>query len=239
MEKIPFLLSFLLIAAGLVGVVRGRIDRRWFTSRATALLPLALGLLLLFLTSAPPLGAAGRVPSPIKAPLPADAVLSYLEPIVRAGTERGDHVFPDQRRSFPHWERQVLEAHRQADGALAQVPKVLDALNRGDIDRFTAWVRLGVLAEDVRQANLTIHDLTPPSLLDLRDRHTLEQALADLKTSLEQKRRGIQKLQAFVRGTDARDLTAARLELDRGHDGMVAGLTKMLRVKARLGVGDD
>ena len=119
------------------------------------------------------------------------------------------------------------------------MPEVLDALNRGDIDRFTAWVRLGVLAEDVRQANLTIHDLTPPSLLDLRDRHTLEEALADLKTSLEQKRRGIQKLQAFVRGTAARDLTAARLELDRGHDGMVAGLTKMLRVKARLGVGDD
>ena len=42
-----------------------------------------------------------------------------------------------------------------------------------------------------------------------------------------------------MRGTDAHDLTAARLELDRGHDAMVAGLTKMLRVKARLGVGDD
>ena len=101
MAKIPFLLSFLLIAAGLVGIVRGRIDRRWFTSRATALLPLALGLLLLFLTSAPPLGAAGRVPSPIKAPLPADAVLSYLEPIVRAGTEPRRPCFPRSKALFP------------------------------------------------------------------------------------------------------------------------------------------
>lgn len=236
MEKIPFLLSLILIGSGLVGVVRGRIDRRWLTTRGTSLFPLALGLTLLFLTTAPPLGATGSMPSDIDVPPTAEEVLSYLEPVVHAGTEPGDHVFPDQKRSFPHWERQLLRGHRAADDALAKVPNVLAAVDRGEIDRFTAWARLGVLAEDVRQANLTIHDLTPPSLLDLRDRHTLEEALAELKTSLDQKRKGIQYLQSFLRSTDAQHLTEARLALDRGHDSMVAGLTKVLQVKARLGV---
>lgn len=239
MEKIPLLFSLILILGGLVGVVRGRIDRKWITSRGRSLIPLALGLLVLFLTTAPPLGAAGSVQGNIQMPPPAETALSYLEPIVHAGTPPAEHVFPDQRRTYPHWERQLLAAHRSADATLAKVPQVLEAMNRGDIDRFTAWTRLGILAEDVRQANLTIHDLTPPSLLDLRDRHTLEEALAALKTSLDHKRRGILELQAFTRSTDPRHLTEARLAMDRGHDSMVAGLTKMLQVKARLGISDS
>lgn len=234
MERILFVLSLVLVVSGLVGVVRGRIDTRLITSRQASLIPLLLGTALMFVTSAPPLNAAGSVSGAIQAPPDAKTVLSNLEPIVRAGTPVAGDIMPVQPQAYPPWERQLLEAHKAADQVLSEVPQVMDALDQGAIDRFTAWVRLGVLSEGVRQANLTLHDLTPPSLLDLADRHTLEKGLADLKKSLDLKRQGIAELQGFTRSQDAARLEGARAEFARGHDTMVDGLTKVARVKARL-----
>lgn len=236
MASILLFIGLVLTVSGLVGIVRGRIDTRWFTSRATSLIPLVVGITLLFVTSAPPLHATGAVAEEIDLPPAARSVLESLEPVVKAGTAPATEVFPDQRRSYPHWERQMLKAYAAADKSLRQVPHVVSELNAGRIDRFTAWVRLGILAVDIRQANLTLHDLTPPSLLDLGDRHRLEEGLAELKRSLDLKTNAIRELQHFARSQKAEHLTRAQLDLERGHERMTAGLTKVLQVKARLGV---
>lgn len=231
-----FFLSLLLFVAGVVGVVRGRIDTRWFTTRTMSAVPLLLGVFFMFLTSAPPLSASGSVAGRFQVPPGASAVLADLEPWVRQGTPRAEDLQPEQQEAYPQWERQLIAAHNQADATMRRVEEVLAALDEGKIDRFTAWVHLGVLSQDLNQANLTIHDLTPPSLLDLADRKTLEEGLTNLKEGLDQKRRGIQQLREFLRTVDAAKIEHAQAEIEKGHDKMVAGLTKVARVKARLDV---
>jgi len=229
-----FYAGLLLAIAGAVGLVRGHVDTRWITSRTRSAVPLAAGVVLMFTAAAPPLHAAGSVAGRVRTPADAATVISVLEPVVRQGTPAAHDVFPEQRQAFPQWERQLLRAHARADAAMQHASDVLAALDTGAIDRFTAWVRLGALAQDVNQANLTLHDLTPPNVLDLAERKTLEDGLKDLKRGLDHKRQGLRYLREFVRTVETPLLDRAQTEIDRGHDAMVAGLTKVLRVKAAL-----
>lgn len=234
MNMLLFILGLALLILGLVGVVRGRVDGRWVRTRSTSIIPLLLGLAIMFFTSAPPLKAAGSVGRTIPPPTPAAQVLKDLGPIIRRGTSPAEDLQPEQQKAYPQWERQVLEAHAKADAVLDQISKVMASLDEGAIDRFTAWSRLGVLSEDLKQVKLALHDLTPPSVLNLADQKTLESGLNDLRESLKQKRSGINALQSFVRTTLTAEIARAEHEMDKGHDLMVAGLGKLARVKARL-----
>lgn len=236
MNSFLFVISLVLLIAGMVGVIRGRIDTRICRTRSTSLIPLVVGAVLMFATSAPPLMAAGSVGGTVSPPTPAAKVMDNLEPVIRRGTEPADDLQPEQTKAFPQWERQVMAAHKKADEVLSQVSDVMAALDDGKIDRFTAWTRLGILSEDLRQSKLLLHDLTPPMVLNLADQRSLESGLNDLRESLSLKRDGIQALRAFVSTADAKEIERARSEMDKGHDSMVTGLSKLARVKARLAV---
>lgn len=236
MNTLFFVLSFTLLILGLVGVVRGRVDQRWIRSRTASLIPLAFGFVFLFSATAPPLNAAGSVGKSIPPPATAASILDTIEPIIRRGTAPIPDLQPEQQKAFPQWERQVLESHKKADEILKQVSSILTALDDGLIDRFTAWTHLSILAEDLKQAKLSLHHLTPPTVLNLADQKTLESALNDLRQSLRGKRNGIRALQEFVRSSKRADLDRAQYEMEKGHDTMVSGLGKVARVKARLDV---
>lgn len=227
-------LSLLLLGFGIVGMVRGKITRNWPRHALVSPSLVLLGLGLLFVNSAPPLRAQGIVGGEFDPPPAARATLAELETIVRPEVRRAEDLLPEQQHVYEQWERQLLEAHDRAEGLFLSARAVMTSLNEGSIDRFTAWSRLGVLAQDLRQVDLRLHDLTPPSKLNLRDQQTLHMALDEIHHSLGRKAEGLRALRAFTERPDSDILQAARDEMNRGHEAMVNGLTKIAQVKARL-----
>lgn len=236
-NSIGFLLGVTLLVTGLVGVIRGRIDRRWFTAPWTGLIPLALGVALVFGIAAPPLSARDSVEVRFQPPLGAEEVYRIVEVQVRDEVPPAADILPEQRELFPLWEKQVLAAHAEADRTLSEAGRVMDALNDGLIDRFTAWSRLAVLNQDLKQADLLLHDLVPPSKLNLIDQRKLQDALDDLHISLDVKRAGIRALQEFTRNLQTTSLEKANALMQEGQQRMTDGLRKMAEVKARLREG--
>jgi len=234
MNTLFFWLSVVFFVAGLVGVVRGGVGRRWVKTRTASFVLTIVGLIVLFVTSAPPLYAVDSVKERFVPPTPAQNVLDTVQSLVPNDTAQAVNIEPEQRQAFPQWERQLLEAYAKADRTLQQAEYVLHALNDGSLDRFTAWVRLGMLAEDIKQAKLVLHDLVPPSVLNLTDQKTLAVALDELKNSLLEKRNGLRAFQRFVRTVDNTDLRHAEYAFRLGEEGTVSGLTKVAGIKMKL-----
>lgn len=233
-HSVGTLIGITLLITGIVGVIRGRIDRRWITTSYAALIPLIFGVALLFGSAAPPLAAKGSVAIPFQIPVPASDAYRLVEERAEQEVPPAEDILDDQRELFPLWERQVLKAHAEADRTLSEIGRVMDALNAGLIDRFTAWSRLSVLNQDLKQADLLLHDLVPPSKLNLVDQMRLQDALDDLHISLDLKRASVRKLQEFTRDLNVASLEKANELMDEGQALMIEGLLKMAEVKARL-----
>lgn len=229
-------ISLILLIAGLAGILRGRIDRRWITTPVRSLLPLGLGILLLLFVLPPPLRATGEIEGQFEVPLTAQEVYQRIVPDIAASTPPADDLLPEQQDTFPMWEDQVMKAHGAADKALGGVVQVMDALQQGHIDRFTAWARLGVLSQDLKQADLLLHEIVPPAKLNLADQYTLQDALDRLHESLDQKRAGIQDLQEFTQNLAPERLEKANRQMEAGHTLLAEALEYVGRVKGRLGL---
>lgn len=234
MKTMLFFLGLVLLFTGLVGLVRGKVHSRLFATRVASLVPFILGAAVVFLTSAPPLFAPGSVEQPLVLPPTAASMLDHITANVAPTVRRAEDAEPEQQQAYPRWERQVMAAHERADKVLGQVGEVMAALDDGLLDRFTAWTRLSVLAIDLTQAKLSLHELQPPTVLDLSDRKVLEHGLNDLLDSLIHKRLAIAKLREFTQTTDTLALLDAQREMDHGHDLMVEGLSKLAQVRSRL-----
>lgn len=228
--------SLVLIIFGVVGILRGRIDRRWITTSSGSLLPLGLGLFLLFTVLPPPLRAMGEIEGQFMLPLTAKEAYEQIVPEVSQSVSPNEDLLPEQQAAFPMWERQVMTAHDAADKALNGVSQVMKALQEGLIDRFTAWTRLGVLSQDLKQADLMLHEVVPPAKLNLADQYTLEEALNLLHESLDQKRSGIQALQEFTQNLAPARLERANRQMELGHESLVEALEYIGRVKGKLGL---
>ena len=222
---------------GLIGLASGRLDRRVIRTRARAGCLAALGLSLLFLGAAPPTraapGAAGlpdtRPPVPIRAAL--QAAEQNAPAVPQAQT-----VFPEQEKTFRQWEDALLAAYEEAERALRAVPAVLDGLSAGALDRFTAWVHLARYSQDIKQAHLALHDLTPPETLNLEHQRGLREALDNFHYSLANKRAAITHLQQYARTLRPEPLAAAKKRLDEGESQRTQGLLALVKVKAQLGL---
>jgi len=231
-------LGLVALALGLIGLAAGGLDALVFRTRPRLTLLTAVGLGLLFLGAAPPTRvAAGEQdfpdPSP---PVPVRRALGQMEqsppPAAPAAA-----VFPEQTEAFRQWENSLLAAYEAAEQALGAVPAVLEGLAAGRLDRFTAWVHLGRYSQDVKQAHLALHDLTPPSILNLEHQHQLKDALKDLHHSLANQRAAVIHLQRHARTLNPRDLEAAQQFLVQGRVQRQRGLERLVRVKVQLGLG--
>ncbi|HEY8418006.1 MAG TPA: hypothetical protein VIK93_08235, partial [Limnochordales bacterium] len=225
------------LAVGLVGLAAGRLDRMVLSTRPRLALLAVAGLGLLFAGVAPPTPvprAAAAVPDP-RPVVPVREALRQLEQAASpaSGTRA---VFPEQRRAFAQWEKALLGAFEQAERALDAVPPVLEGLNSGRLDRFTAWVHLGRYSQDIKQAHLALHHLRPPSVLDLEHQRALEKALYQLHYSLANQREAVVRLQRHARTWRPEELQAARERLQVGQAQRQQGLTGLVQVKAQLGL---
>lgn len=228
--------SLVLFIAGLVGILRGRIDRRWLTTPWRAFVPFALGVLLLFTVLPPPLRAIGEDQDRFILPPTAQEVYDQVVPNIASTMEPNADLLPEQQAAFPMWERQVMTAHRAADKALHGVAQVMEALEKGEIDRFTAWVRFGVLSQDLKQADLLLHEVVPPAKLNLADQYMLRDALNHLHESLDQKRAGIQALQEYTQDLSPTHLEKANRQMELGNEALIEALEFVGQVKGRLGL---
>lgn len=228
--------SLVLFIAGLVGILRGRIDRRWLTTPWRSLILFACGVLLLFTVLPPPLRAVGEAEGRFTLPPTAEEMYAQVVPQVANSMEPNADLLPEQQAAFPMWERQVMTAHRAADKALAGVGQVMEALEKGEIDRFTAWVRFGVLSQDLKQADLLLHEVVPPAKLNLADQYVLRDALNRLHASLDQKRAGIQALQEYTQDLSPAHLEKANRQMELGNELLIEALEYIGQVKGRLGL---
>lgn len=228
------------LAVGLTGLAAGRLDRRILSNRARLGIVAAVGLGLLFLGAAPPTRAkapAAGFPDP-RPPVAVREALQRLEQGPPAA-DKAAVVFPRQARALQQWEDALLTAYEEAERALAAVPAVLDGLATGGLDRFTAWVHLGRYSQDIKQAHLGLHDLTPPSDLNLEHQRALQAALNDFHHSLANQRAAITALQRHVRTGDSAHLQAARTRLDQGRAQRQQALLRLVHVKAQLGAASS
>lgn len=145
-------------------------------------------------------------------------------------------VAREQQSAYEQWERQVLAEYEKAEQALSTVPKVMDQLRTGGLDRFTAWVHLARLKQDTNQARLAMHAVVPPAILDLRHKERLQQALDSLNESLLSKRRFIAHLQHHVKTMETTELDRAAAEVASGNDALSDALGQIVWVKAELGL---
>lgn len=228
--------SLILLIAGLVGILRGRIDRRWLTTPLRSFVPFALGVLLLFTVLPPPLRAVGEDRGRFILPPTAEEMYDEVVPRAAGAVEPNADLLPEQQAAYPLWERQVMTAHRAADKALAGVARVMEALEKGEIDRFTAWVRFGVLSQDLKQADLLLHEVVPPAKLNLADQYVLRDALDRLHESLDQKRAGIQALQEYTQDLSPAHLEKANRQMELGNASLIEALEYIGQVKGRLGL---
>lgn len=230
------IISLVLLIAGVVGILRGRIDRRLITTPVRSLIPLGLGVFLLFSVLPPPLRAMGEIEGQFMLPLTGKEAYEQIVPEISQSVSPNADLLPEQQAAYPMWERQVITAHDAADKALSGVAQVMDGLQEGLIDRFTAWARLGVLSQDLKQADLMLHEVVPPAKLNLADQYTLEDALDLIHESLDQKRSGIQALQEFTQNLSPARLERANRQMELGHESLVEALEYIGRVKGRLGL---
>lgn len=230
-------LGFASLFLGLVGLVSGRLDQRVVRTRMRAGCLALAGLGLLFLGAAPPTRAgpsASRVLDTRSSPPVRAALLAAERHAVTTAAERP--VFPEQVKDFRQWEDTLLAAYEEAERALDAVPAVLEGLAAGTLDRFTAWVHLARYSQDIKQAHLALHDLTPPAALDIQHQRALEEALDEFHYSLANKRAAVVHLQQYARTLQPASLSAAESRLAEGDAQRTRGLLALVQVKAQLGL---
>ncbi|HEY8497177.1 MAG TPA: hypothetical protein VIK98_09140 [Limnochordales bacterium] len=225
------------LSLGFIGLASGRLDRRVIRTRARAGCLAALGLSLLFLGAAPPTRAApGAADLPdTRPPVPVRAALRAAEQDSPAPSH-AQAVFPEQAKTLRQWEDALLTRYEEAERALHAVPAVLEGLSAGTLDRFTAWVHLARYSQDIKQAHLALHDLTPPASLNIEHQRGLQEALDNFHYSLANKRAAIVHLQQYARTLRPDALTAAKKRLDDGEAQRARGLLALVQVKAQLGL---
>ena len=225
------------LVCGLIGLAAGRLDPLVISTRPRAAVLAAAGLALLFTGSAPPIKAGPlrhslpdtRPPVPVRA-----ALLSAEAAAVPKAS--GFAPFPEQAEALSTWAEQLLSAYEDAEKALHAVPAVLDGLRSSRVDRFTAWVHLGRYSQDIKQAHLALHDLTPPGILDLAHQKQLQVALDSFHYSLASKRAAVSALQVYARTLRPEQLATARAHLADGEAHLARGLAGLAQVKAELGL---
>jgi len=231
-------LGLVALAVGLIGLAAGRLDHMVLSTRPRLALLAVAGLALLFAGAAPPVPApraAAAWPDP-RPTVPVREALRQTEAVVSPPARLEPAVLPEERRAFAQWEKAILDAYEQAERALDAVPRVLEGLASGRLDRFTAWVHLGRYSQDIKQAHLALHHLTPPSVLDRQHQLALEKALYQLHYSLANQREAVVRLQRHARTWRAEELQAARERLQTGQAQRQQGLTGLVQVKAQLGL---
>jgi hypothetical protein len=235
MNVVWFILGLILAASGVIGVIRGRIDKKYFTKSQLCIIPLVIGVGLMFIGAAPPFSGRGLLEETPPPPPSFEETLTTIYEIIKRGTPISIDLLPEQQELFGHWEKQLTAAYNHADRTLKQVSKIMESLNQGRIDRFTAWSRLGVLSVDLNQSNLQLHDLIPPSKLDLIDQKRLQSGLDYLNRSLAVKRKAIINLKSFISNpSQSIYLTEYAKNLESAHQLMVQGITEISIVKSRL-----
>lgn len=229
--------GLLALALGLIGLVAGRLDQTALRNRTRLSLLAAVGLLLVFAGSAPPTRAeVDRATMPDTATtMPIRTQLRQRE-LVGARQPLPGTVSEEQQSAYEQWERQVLTEFEKAEQALSTVPKIIDALRSGALDRFTAWVHLARLKQDTNQARLAVHAVVPPAVLDLQHKKRLQQALDGLNESLLSKRRFIAHLQHHVKTMETTELDRAATEMTDGEEALFDALGHIVWVKTELGL---
>lgn len=229
-------LGMLALALGLMGLVSGRLDRLVLKNRRRLAVLSAVGLLLVFAGSAPPIrAAADAVVVPGEAAAPSiKTVFEQME--LRSGGRPDPDVLPEQQTAYEQWEQQILAGYEKAEQALGAVAQVMEALRSKQLDRFTAWVHLARLKQDTNQARLAVHAIVPPAVLDLRMKQRLQQALDGLNESLLSRRRFVAHLQHHVKTMETGELDLAAEELENGRAALIDAVMDIVWVKSRLGL---
>lgn len=228
------------LALGLIGLAPGRLDRRVLTNRRRLGALAALGLFLVFTGSAPPTRAAAPKTAAGDASLEVPSVGTLLVQFAARGAAAVDpEAVPQQQAAYEQWERQVVSGYEKAEAALAAVPRILETLGAGQLDRFTAWMHLARAKQDANQARLAVDAVMPPAVLDLAMKERLQRALDGLNESLQRRRRAVAHLQHHVRTLAPEELTRAAEETELARAALVNAVMEMTWVKGRLGLLRD
>lgn len=199
---------------------------------------MAAGLTLIFLGTAPPVAAQPDSWPQGQSPyfVPREAVAEYRNLVPQIALQPEQPVFPVQEKVFLQWEKQVLQAHQDADNVLNEVDRIMGAASEDGLDRFTSWVWLARYSQDLKQADLMLHDTTPPQDLDLEHRQRLISGVSHLHASLGLKREAIHSLQQFLGSLDRRVLDTFQQLKTSSEDKMSQGLLEIAQVRADLGI---
>lgn len=231
------LIPLALLGTGLVGLVRGRADSRYIVSRWRSLAAALVGLALLFAVTAPPtaavpgLGAAARFEPP-------PALAADEARLVAAAwpSDKEEGVQPEQVRAFQDWERDLKKRFKAADKALEQAAAVFDAALSGKLDRFTAWVRLGVIGQDMKQAGLTVRHATPSRKLDMEHQRAIqERVIAPLERAIDARRKAIHSAQAFFASQRLIELESLEKALGRAGELQAEAVEAWIETRRAIG----